>query len=185
LAPADLVQVDDIPCTSPARTIVDLSGVIHLDALERAVDEAERRGLFDLQAIEEVLERSRGRRGVARLRSVIAGFYSEPSFTRSELERRFLALCRRERLPKPATNVWVPLPSDGCEVDFIWEPQRLVAEVVGLHAHGTRLAFEEDRRRDQRLAAAGYLVVGFTWNQVATEPVEVAATLRTLLGPAV
>ena len=47
------------------------------------------------------------------------------------------------------------------------------------HAH--RAAFEEDRRRDQLLAAAGWRVVRFTWRQVVREPRVVAEILRRVL----
>jgi very-short-patch-repair endonuclease len=177
----DVTTVQTIPCATLPRTLLDLAAVVSPELLSRACDEAERRGIFDLGAIEDVLERSRGRRGVARLRAMVVDLHSEPAFTRSELERRFLSLCRRRRLPKPGANLWVPLPGGGLEVDFLWNAPRLVAEVDGHQAHGTRLAFEEDRRRDQRLAAAGYRVVRFTWAQVTRRPLEVVETLRPLL----
>jgi very-short-patch-repair endonuclease len=45
----------------------------------------------------------------------------------------------------------------------------------------TRRAFEDDRRRDQRLTLAGYRVVRFTWRQVANDSAMVVATLSALL----
>jgi very-short-patch-repair endonuclease len=58
-----------------------------------------------------------------------------PDHTRSELERRFLALCRRHRLPKPEVNVRVgPFLSD-----FLWRARHLVVELDGFGAHGTPL----------------------------------------------
>ena len=57
----------------------------------------------------------------------------------------------------------------------------MVAETDGAATHLTRRAFEHDRRRDQALAAAGYVVVRFTWRQVVREPGAVAATLAALV----
>lgn len=79
-------------------------------------------------------------------------------------------------------NPWLDLPGGGVEVDFLWPEQGLAAETDGRAIHGTRAAFEEDRRRDQRLLAAGFRVARFTWRQVIEEPAGVAATLRAVLG---
>ena len=47
-------------------------------------------------------------------------------------------------------------PLEGYTPDFLWREQRLVAEADSFATHGTRQAFEDDRRRDQRLARADY-----------------------------
>ena len=179
----DLVEVDGIPCASVARTLLGLASVVGRPAFERAVGRAETLGLLDRREVEAVVAGSGGRPGVRLIRSLLSELRPEPAFTRSELERRFLALCRRRRLPRPAANLWVALADGGMEVDFLWAAPRLVAELDGHRAHGTRRAFERDRRRDQLLAAAGYRVVRFTWRQVVERPHEVTETLRSLLDP--
>jgi len=69
-------------------------------------------------------------------------------------------------------------------VDFLWRAERLVVETDGHRRHGTRAAFERDRRRDGDLLVAGYRVVRFTWRQVVNDPRYVSATLAALLdGP--
>src|SRR6185503_4215819 len=68
LAPADRALTKGIPVTSLPRTLLDLATGAPW-SLERALEEAERLELFDLRAVEALLARSRGRRGVARLRS--------------------------------------------------------------------------------------------------------------------
>jgi len=45
---------------------------------------------------------------------------------------------------------------EGYMVDFVWRDQRLIVETDGWQAHGTRNAFERDRRRDADLLAAGW-----------------------------
>lgn len=79
---------DDIPCTSVAMTLLSLAAVVDRRALERACDEAEVQRLFDLRAIDELLARSRGRRGAARLRAVLDEHALGSTLTRSELEER-------------------------------------------------------------------------------------------------
>jgi very-short-patch-repair endonuclease len=137
--------------------------------------------VFDLAAVEDVLRRAGRRRGAKALRAVLEVYSPEPAFTRSELERRFLGLCRQAGLALPQVNTWTAAPRDGFEIDFRWPDRRLVVEADSHRHHGTRQAFERDRRRDQRLTAAGWRVVRFTWRQVLGEPDEVCATLQALL----
>jgi very-short-patch-repair endonuclease len=98
--------------------------------------------------------------------------------TRSELESRFLRLCRRFGIPRPDRNERI----EGKERDFVWRDARLVVEVDGHATHGTRFAFEDDRARDVALVRAGWRAVRFTHAQIAFNAAEVAAALRDLLG---
>jgi very-short-patch-repair endonuclease len=181
LEPIDITSVDGIPCTSVARTLLDLADVLDRRSVERAVDQAEVLHIFDLRAVDDVLARAVGRRGAGVLRGVLAA-YDGPTITRRELEERFLALCRAASLPSPAVNDWIVL-GDGIayQVDFLWREPRLIVETDGWASHGTRQAFENDRRRDRLLLLGGYEVVRFTWRDVLDEPAEVSATLRRLL----
>jgi predicted transcriptional regulator of viral defense system len=173
----DVTKIRGIPCTTVARTLLDLAETIDRTALDQAIEQAEKLGLFDLTAVEDVLSRAGNRRGAGALRSALNAYTPEPAFTRSRLEKRFLALCRAAGVPTPRTNN----VTGADEVDFTWPDRRLIVEADSFRDHGTRAAFERDRRRDQRLAAAGWRVVRVTWRQVEEEPAEVAATLRTLL----
>ena len=173
LDPADVTAHRGIPVTTVARTFVDLAGVIPAPALERALAQAEILNLFSLKAMFEVLSRSNGRRGARALRAALT---EPPEMTRSELERRMLAICRRHRLPRPKVNTYVC----GFEVDFHWPAARLAVETDGGAVHRTRLAFEEDRRRDGELLLAGYRVLRITHRRLRFDPHGVGETLRTL-----
>lgn len=176
-----MTRVEGIPCTSLARTLLDLADVVSQRELERACDQAEVLQLFDLHALEDVLERARGRRGVRALRAALTGQATATTLTRSELEEGLLELCRAARLPAPQLNAWIALDGGGLEADFLWREQRLIVETDGRQVHTTSQAFERDRRRDQRLVLAGWRVVRFTWRQVVREPAIVEATIRALL----
>ena len=118
------------------------------------------------------------------LNAMIAEHAVGRTLTRTELEERFLALCRAADLPLPELNAYVVLDGGFApQVDFVWRAQRLVVETDSRAFHGTR-AFEEDRRRDQRLMLGGWRVMRCTWRQVLTEPVELARTVRSLLAAA-
>jgi predicted transcriptional regulator of viral defense system len=181
LEPADVTTVDGIPCTTLPRTLLDLAEVVDERAVEKAVNQAEVLRKFDLRTVEEVLSRAAGRRGAAVLKRVLAN-YDGPTLTNRELEERFLALCRRASVPGPEVNGWISL-DDGIafQVDFIWRAERLAVETDGWGSHGTRQAFENDRRRDRRLSLAGWTIVRFTWRDVERGPAEVTETLAGLL----
>ena len=181
LEPHDVIVVDGIPCTTVARTLLDLAEVTKRRQVERACDRAEMLELFDLVAIADQLERASGRRGAPALRAIVDDRLRATILTRSELEECFLELCRASSLPQPQVNVWIALEPTGYEADFLWPQQRLVAELDGRTVHATHRAFEHDRRRDQRLTLAGFTVVRFTWRQVVDEPAATVATMRALL----
>lgn len=176
LHPEDRAAVDGIPVTSLARVLLDTAEVVSLRQLKRAFEEAEKRRLLDLQAIERLLERSPGRRGAKPLRQVISEFV-EPPITQAELERLFIELCDLFGIPRPQTNVMVA----GRVVDGVWHAQRLVVELDSRMHHMTTAAFEEDRRRDADLMLAGYRVLRITWRRLRDEPTAVAEIVRRLL----
>jgi predicted transcriptional regulator of viral defense system len=180
LTAADVTEHDGVPCTTVARTLLDLAEVVDRRGLERAISEAERLRLFDLRAVEDVLSRANGRHSAAVLRAVLADL-EEPALTANELEERFYAICKAAGVPRPQVNVWLVI-DDGAAVkaDFLWRTRRLVVETDGFGAHGTREAFERDRLRDQRLRLAGYDSVRFTRRQVVREPSRVETTLSAL-----
>jgi very-short-patch-repair endonuclease len=96
-----------------------------------------------------------------------------------EAERRLLELIRAAGLPAPQTNAIVA----GYEVDCYWPRHKLVVEVDGYAFHGSRAAFERDRRKTADLAAAGLTPVRVTWLQIAEETHRLVAQLAQLLPP--
>jgi len=139
-----------VPITTPARTLLDLAASGH-PGLERALDEALARRLVTRAELETLA--ASGRRGSACLRGLIQ---DTAGYTREGAERLLRSLILKARLPRPQFNARVL----GHERDAFWPEHRLVLEVDGYAAHGTRAAFEADRRRDQDLVAAGYAPSG-------------------------
>jgi very-short-patch-repair endonuclease len=158
-------QKEGLPLTTPARTLLDLASCSGPHELERAFAAGERHGVVTRDAVEALLGRHPGRRGVRALRALIEA-PDGPALTRSEAEARFRALLRRAAVPRPEANVLV----EGLEVDFVWRAQSLVVEIDGFAHHAGRQAFERDRQRDGVLVAAGFRVLRVTWPQLANEP---------------
>ncbi len=173
-----------IPCTTVARTLLDLADVLSRRQLERAFDQADVQEQLDLNAITDQLDRNRPRKGAGIVRALLEEHYIGSTLTWSELEEAMLRVTRLANLPPPEVNAWIVLPDNEGAIrgDFVWREQRLIVETDGHRFHGTRQAFERDRRRDQRLTMYGWRVVRVTSRQLAYRPHEVAAVLITLLG---
>jgi len=180
----DRTAVRGIPCTSVPLTLLDLAAVVPRGVLERACDQAEVLRVLDMAAIDELLQRSGGRPGVRALRTVLGTEGLGEGVPRSELERRFLALCRKAALPSPSVNTGITVDGEECQFDFVWHAERLVVEVDGWATHSTRRAFREDRRRDRLLRLAGWEVVRFTWDDVVHDAARVEREMRSLIAEA-
>jgi very-short-patch-repair endonuclease len=161
LLSVDVTLRGGIPVTTPTRTITDLRrtvaapgkrGLISSKELHRAIRQADVLGL----PLADTADRDR---------------------TRSELERDFLRLCRRHRLPAPKVNVRVGPHL----VDFLWRDCRLVVETDGYAYHRGHAAFQDDRTRDLDLRSRGFQVVRLAEKQIDHEPRRVADVIRAAL----
>jgi predicted transcriptional regulator of viral defense system len=177
----DRTVLDDIPCTTIPRLLLDFAAVATLDELRSAVNQAEIRKLVRRSLVREQIRRHRGRRGVARLRLVFDQIHPETKRTRSELEIEFLTMCRVASLPQPEVNVKLEVEDGRLEVDFLWRDARLIMEADSRRFHGTDSAFLTDRQREQKLQLAGWRVSHCTWEQVEFEPRTLARTVHGLL----
>jgi hypothetical protein len=149
LTRADVTRHYGIPTTTPARTLQDLARVLDPPALTRAVNDARLRHFIRVDA--------------------------ETGPTRSVFEDAFLAFVDRHGLPRPEVNQIVA----GYEVDMLWRPQRLIAELDGRAYHED--SFEEDRERDAALTVAGFRVVRVTWRRLTGQEEREAGRFRALL----
>jgi very-short-patch-repair endonuclease len=175
LTPTERAEREGIPVTALSRTLLDLAEVASAK-LQRAVERAEQLEIFDLTAVDALLERCRGHRGAATLRRAIEE-YREPAFTRSELERKFLELVERSGLPQPSVNAFVC----GYEIDMYWQRERFAVELDGYRHHRGRAAFERDRLRQEDLKLAGIEMVRISGGRLDREPATVIERLERLL----
>jgi very-short-patch-repair endonuclease len=172
LPKADIVWHRGIPVTTPTRTLVDIATEFGTAALERSVNEADKRELIDPEALREVLEDFAGEPGVRPLRSLL----DRHTFclSDSELERLFRPIALSAGLPQPQTKAMV----NGFEVDFFWPDLGLVVETDGLRYHRTPAAQARDQLRDQTHTAAGLTPLRFTHYQVKHERAHVQRVLE-------
>jgi hypothetical protein len=169
---------EEIPVTTVARTLLDLSPYLRPRAMEDAIAQANRLDLFDLLAVRRCLDehpRQHGAPGLRRLLAALEGVGTAD--VRSLLENLVLQLCDDHGLPQPVANATI----EDFLVDFFWPGKRLVVEADSYTYHSMPSAFERDRERDQQLTLAGYTVVRFTYTQVTQTPELVRRRLRRLL----
>jgi hypothetical protein len=159
LAARDITRRKNIPITTPARTLIDLSSVLPFKPLRRATREAYALRLVTNATLADAMGR---KRGTARLANIVATGVPP---TRSELEDAVLDLIVSGGLEPP--DVSVPITVGGRRVvpDFRWPEQRLVVEADGAAWHDHRLAREDDAERQAILEADGERVVRVTWDQ--------------------
>jgi very-short-patch-repair endonuclease len=177
LHPDDVAVYDGIPCTSVPLLLLDVAETEPRRHLERIWEAAERERQLDLRAVRELLERSPGRRGCKPLTLLLAQFRDPEPRTRSKLEKRFFAECRRRGIDRPEVNALV----EEIEVDMLWRGPKVVVELDGWDTHRTRAAFERDRARDVRLQLMGYRVLRFTWRQLEIDPQSVIDAVQKLI----
>lgn len=161
--------------TAVPRTLLDFAAT-DPHFLGPALDSASRLGLLDILAIDALLSRSQGFRGVARLREALIP-HRTTAFTRSSLERRFLELIRSAGLPRPSMNLFV----EGYELDAYWPAERFAVELDTYDYHGNPSAFENDRLRQESLKLAGIEMTRVTGIRMDREGGAVASRLRRLL----
>jgi very-short-patch-repair endonuclease len=176
----EMGTVDGIPCTSPARTLVDLAGAVGDRTLRSCFERAAQRKLLDIPAIEASMDP--GRRGNPSLRKLIdewrrAALVTRNGKLKSPLEAKVLPLLVRRDLPAPRLNAPVQIANGRIEVDFLWPDHRFVVEADSRDFHGTDLAFERDRWRDRELLRAGYGTLRITNHQAEHEAEAVAEAI--------
>jgi len=168
---SDIATRERLRLTSPARTLIDFAAAASSNELADAFGEARARRLLTEPALAAALARAPANHaGAAVVRSMLR---AGGTYDRSEAERTMRRLCAAAGLSQPRANVML----HGHLVDFLWPELGLIVEVDGYATHGGRHAFENDRRRDQAHAAAGYVVIRITWRQLQHEPLAVIARL--------
>lgn len=142
--------------TDLSHTLLDLAAALKDDALDDALDSAQRMYPFLDTELLWYLESLPFRHpGTNRLKSLMderGGLATE-----SPLEAKVFRVLRRTRLPRPRFQF--QLFDDGGYVgrpDFAWPQHRVALHADGYKYHQGRIVFERDRVAFNRLAALGY-----------------------------
>ncbi|HVL80877.1 MAG TPA: type IV toxin-antitoxin system AbiEi family antitoxin [Actinomycetota bacterium] len=162
----DVTRVDGIPCLSVTRTLIALASQLDVATLETVVDDALRRKMTNVVRLHRRIEElgSGGRKGLPVLARMVgsrrAGVHD------SELEKRFVEVLRRYRMPLPEYHPKITLDGKTYEPDFLYRAARIFIETDGLKGHASRADLEYSNRRQNAFVKAGYRPMRFTWADV-------------------
>ena len=173
----DRAWVGRLPCTSVARTAIDLSPRLDDPQLEPLLDRALR--VAGRAAMLSALSRLEGRAGTGRVRTLLDP--ERPSAdTWSAAERRLLDQFRSSGLPAPECNV--PLGDRGRVPDLLWRSQRVIVDYDSWEFHSGPASFHDDRERHNELTAQGYQVLHVTWRMLRDHPEQILVWVARALG---
>lgn len=183
----DVVEIGGIPCASALQTLVDLAGETEDDSWEQMLESALRKRLVRVEELETVLPELSRRRtpGTVRIRRVLELRPRGAPPTGSLLETLFVQLCRRvagATDPLRQVEVHNAYGEFVAFVDFAWPELGLFIELDGQHHLGQPV--HDARRETAVVAATGWLVGRFTWDEIVRHPVATARRLEQLLAQA-
>lgn len=163
-------EIDGVPVTKPARTVIDLAAVLDSGALQRVVDDVLRRRLASVASIGTLLERLGPLRiGAPAMRSVLAN-RSGP-VPESDLETRFDLLIRAHGLPSGTPQYEVVAPAGRrMRIDYAYPASMVGVELLGAQFHANPERWADDVERAAVLAALGWHMLSFTDGQISRHP---------------
>ncbi|OLM15861.1 hypothetical protein Ae707Ps1_0119c [Pseudonocardia sp. Ae707_Ps1] len=182
LPETDVVEIDGLRVTSPARTVADLARTLSAERALVTLDAALHRyrirdpgeppppGATTAEEIRAAIDRFAGRRGAPPARRVLSladDLSESPGESRSRYRMHVAGL------PVPVTQWQVPgLPY---RTDFAWPDAGVVGEFDGRTKYGRGLRpgddveeiLWEEKRREDRIRECGLVVVRWIWSEIA------------------
>ncbi|TMK74695.1 MAG: DUF559 domain-containing protein [Actinobacteria bacterium] len=174
LGARDVMRHEGIPVTTPARTLVDLAGVVNDNLLRTAVRRALAKRRVGIRQLVATRRRLGRRRGSATLNRVLRA--AAP--TRSELEDVVFDLIVDAGFVRPDVNQPLLLAGRRIVADFRWAEQQIVVEADSRAWHDNPLARADDAERQTLLEAHGDGVVRVTWEQAVMRARETVARIE-------
>jgi uncharacterized protein DUF559 len=179
IAAFDTMNLNGVPCTTAARTVVDCAAAADEMLLEDLLMAADSKRILNRRRLDELVADRRGQPGIRKLGRLIT---DDPVETRSINERRMFSICRRFGVSAPLVNHPIRTGGRLFYADFCWPAISLIVEVDSWRWHGGRAAGESDADRDQILSLAGWQVVHFTRDQVKHRADQTGRRLLALTG---
>ena len=179
----DTRHADGMLITGPGRNVFDCLRILPDELALRMVDRALQRGWTTCGELKRRVHQFAGRHGaprLARLMEIVVGD------ARSAAERVAAQLLRRARIGGWVGNAAIydatGLIGYG---DIVFRAARLVVEIDGWAFHSDHERFQRDRTRQNRLVAAGWTVLRFTWSDLHDRPDSFVSAVRNALKIAV
>jgi len=169
----DIIVIDGIPCTTLARTIVDLPQVVDDRTMERALDDFERRG-YSLTWLEQVANRLHrpGQRGTKLILAEVRRRRQRGRVRGSWFEK-LIHECLRSRTLPELVQQYPIADSTGrtiCTVDLAIPDVKLALECHSRAFHTGTHAEIVDQRRENRAMLEGWQFLYLGWADRKTPP---------------
>lgn len=171
--PFGTVDIGGFTCTSPLQTLIDLAAVLTDLVWEQALESALRKRLVDIGDLERALPELARRRtpGCRRIRRVLALRPAGAPATGSLLETLFVQLRRlvpASTEPRRQVEVRNRHGDFVAFVDFAWPELGIFIELDG-RQHAGQPVYDATRETAV-VAATGWLVGRFTWDDIVRRP---------------
>jgi len=176
----DVTQRDGMPCTSPLRTVIDMSGPLTVAQLGDVVDDFLRRRQLRLEHLRSRVERTLPApgRSLVKLRAVLAARIPGYDPGESALEAKIMRILSQNRIPLPTQQHRVSLGGARYRLDFAWPEHRVYLEGNGFGWHQLSSDLDSDARRQNRLVIDGWKPIEITWRM---SDGEIATTVAALV----
>lgn len=175
--PDEHVSTDgDVRVTTPARTLMDLC--LELDALQIAniIHEMKYRRIYDRGDFQRCVQRMLASHASPVALAALEMERIGSAGTKSELERRVLALLLELGLAKPMSNVPVRTEIGWTELDNCWPDAKMYLEVDG-PPHARQRTKNADRDRRIGLKDAGWIELRIGFLELDLDRARVSARL--------
>lgn len=167
-----------LPCSAPARTVVDVACQLRRPGDVRAlVSDAVQREFTTVDALLREAEQS-PRHGPRLLREALEDVVEG---ARSAGEAEFLHLIRDAGLPMPEFNATVDTPLGSFRVDALWAEYGVAVEIDGASWHLNAPNWERDLQRQNKLLVSGLTLLRFSVRRLRNDPAGVLAEIRATL----
>jgi Protein of unknown function (DUF559) len=173
----EILLVDGIPVTTPARTALDLGCWYSMTESIAAIDDLCRATDLKLAEVETLIDRYAGRRGVHMARTAIG--LADPG-AQSPKETWLRLVLIRAGLPRPETQIAVQddFGDTLAYLDMGWEEVKVAVEYDGEQHRNDRRQYTWDIRRLEMLERRGWIVVRIV---AGDRPAEVVRRVRAAL----
>jgi very-short-patch-repair endonuclease len=165
LTDAEVIEYRRLRITAPALTVIEAS--IARGGGPEIMDTALQRGM-SLDDLQHAYEQNRWRPGATAVRELLA---AAASGARSEAERLLVELFESNGI----TGWFANYPAGGYSIDFAFPAEMLAIELDGWAFHSDFDAFQNDRKRQNKLILLGWQVLRFTWLDLVQHPDRVLA----------
>ncbi|WP_280439619.1 hypothetical protein [Nocardia cyriacigeorgica] len=183
LEQGDVVQVDGLPVTSVARTVVDLARSVPFAEAVVVGDAALHTGRTTSAELAELMSRTRSGRGLPAARRVVRFLDGRSESPGESLSRVVMA---QAGLPMPELQATVldDLARFVARVDFLFPDRGIVGEFDGMVKYRKTARAPEsvviaEKKREDALRALGWMVVRWTWPELDRPRRWLAALERT------